>query len=524
MHRFALLFSALAFLAAALITERIFEGMPHIEDEIAYVWQAKALARGHLTIPSPPHEKSFLVPFVVDHNGQRFGKYPPGWPAVLALGVLLGARPLVNPLLAGAAVWLTYLLGSRLLGERVGLLAAGLTLTSPFFLMNSATLLSHPLGLVLSAIFALSWLEAFTGWPSNRRWFFTLTAALALGVLFLTRPWTALGLGLPFSLHGIYLLWRGEWEVRRRFLVVCLVLLAAVLAYLGWQYALTGDPFLNPYILWWPYDKVGFGPGIGVTAEGHSLTQGLINTRQSLWNGSSDIFGWGYFSWIFLPFGVWVVWRDARALLVASVFPCLVLVYIAYWIGSFLFGPRYYYEGLYSLAIISAAGIAFLAGWPITPAQPVKHVTENPGHLVAEQPAGQPSTPWRVIQQITSLRKARPWLALGVLGLLVSYNLLLYTPDRLGEIHGLYDIRRDRLQPFLTAEARELTPALVIVHPERWMPYGNLLELQDPFLSTPFIFAYSRGSQEDAALASSFPERAAIHYYPDEPYIFYVVK
>ena len=52
--------------------------MPHLEDEIAYVWQAQALAGGAIKLPSPPEPKSFLVPFVVDYDGFRFGKYPPG--------------------------------------------------------------------------------------------------------------------------------------------------------------------------------------------------------------------------------------------------------------------------------------------------------------------------------------------------------------------------------------------------------------------------------------------------------------
>ena len=129
----------------------------------AYAWQAQVISTGHLTLPSPPFPHSFLVPFVVDYNGQRFGKYPLGWPALLGLGILLGLRSWVNPLLAGLGVWLTYRLGQRTLGATVGLLAAGLTAASPFFLMNSGSLLSHPFGLVLSAGFALAgWMPFVT--------------------------------------------------------------------------------------------------------------------------------------------------------------------------------------------------------------------------------------------------------------------------------------------------------------------------------------------------------------------------
>ena len=165
----ALALSVVAVIVTAWVTWHIFEAMPHLEDEVAYAWQAAVIAKGQLTFPSPEHRQSFLVPFVVDYQGRRFGKYPLGWPVLMAVGVRLGIRWLLNPLLAGFGTWLTFLLGKRLFNERVGLLAAVLTLTSPFFLMNSGSLLSHPFGLVLSAAFVLAWLEAFAscGGPVN---------------------------------------------------------------------------------------------------------------------------------------------------------------------------------------------------------------------------------------------------------------------------------------------------------------------------------------------------------------------
>ncbi len=494
--RFALLLSLLAVLLTCLVTDRIFEQMPHIEDEIAYVWQAEAIAMGHLTVPSPPDPHSFLVPFVVDYEGQRFGKYPLGWPAMLAAGVYLGIRSLVNPLLAGLGVWLTYRLGKRVFGETVGLLAAVLTITSPFFLMNSGSLLSHPLGLVLSAGFALAWLETWDDSPLNP-WWTLITAGLCLGVLILTRPLTAVGLVLVFVPHGIYLWLCRGWEDRRRMLVFMAIVLALSSLYVFWQYALTGDPWLNPYTLWWKYDKVGFGPGFGRLEEGHTLDQARINTRFSLWIGWHDLFGWGRFSWIFIPFGLLAILRHRqwKALLLAAVYPSLVLIYLAYWIGSSLFGPRYYYEGLYSLTLLSGAGIAFLAGWPTHPSESWKRYTGW----------------WRV----------RPLLVTSFLLLLVSANLIYYVPVRLGGMYGLYGITRSRLDPFQTSEAQALAPALVIVHPDEWTEYGALLELQDPSLSGPFLIVISRGKNPDTALEREYPNRTVVHYYPDEPYTFY---
>jgi len=221
----ALLLSICAVIITAWISANIFEGLPHLEDEYAYVWQAQAIAGGQFIIPSPPESDKFMIPFVVDYNGQRFGKYPLGWPVVLSFGERVGLRTLVNPLLAGLAVWLTYRLSKKILGERCGLLAAGLTLTSPVFLMYSGMLLSHPWGLVLSAAFALSWLEAVDEQNDVPGWLPTLGAGFTLGVLALSRPLTSLGVAISFGIHGFILLWRGSSVIRRRVVTVGLVAL-----------------------------------------------------------------------------------------------------------------------------------------------------------------------------------------------------------------------------------------------------------------------------------------------------------
>jgi 4-amino-4-deoxy-L-arabinose transferase-like glycosyltransferase len=496
--RVALILSLLAVAAAFFVHDRVFERMAHLEDEMAYVWEAQTISGGHISQPSPPGRKSFLVPFVVDYNGVRFGKYPLGWPLVLALGEVSGFRFLINPLLSGLGVWLIYCLGKKVFGQTVGLLAGFLTLTSPFFLMNSGSLLSHPMGLVLSTLFVLAWMDAFCDRDYARKWVATLVAAFALGGLALTRPYTALAVGFPFAIHGIYLLISGDWLIRQRLIIMGIMLISLSSLHLVWQYALTGDPFLNPYTLWWEYDKAGFGPGFGHRESGHTINQAWINTRHSLQVGSMDLFGWGRYSWIFLPFGLLAVIRDRnwRALLPISVLPTLVVIYLAYWIGSSLFGPRYFYEGLYSLTLLSGVGIAYLAGWPTRPG--------------AEWP------------NYSGWQRVRSLAITAVVTVLISFNLLLYTPMRLGGMHGLYGVERAHIEPFLSRSAQELTPALVIVHTSgTWIEYGTLIELENAYLNTPFIFVIARGQRVDQEVTNYFPERNVYHYYPDTPYSFY---
>ncbi len=502
----ALVLSIIAVIAAYLVAGRVFNFMPHIEDEMAYVWQAQVITTGKVMLPSPPDPKSILVPFVVDYHGNRFGKYPLGWPIMLAFGLLLHARDWINPILGGLAVWLTYLLGKKVFDERVGLLAALLTVTSPFFLMNSGSLLSHPWALVLSLAFVLAWLDIFSHREVHEEknkdavnvahfvieppmWMKVSVAGLSLGVLAMTRPLTAIAVGLPFFVHGIYLLWRGDKPIRVR--VLTIGLLAGFVAALVplWQFAVTGNALLNPYTLWWPYDKIGFGPGFGREQGGHSLFWAWVNLKVSFDAGWSDFFGWKGLSWLFLPFGLAALGRNLRAWLIALVFPSIVLLYMAYWIGSDLYGPRYYYEGFYSLTIVTAAGIFWLAS------------------------------------RIFAGTRARRWMKIAVTLLcvfLVGYNLTVYLPNRLKSMTNLYGISRAMLAPFETAQAKMLTPALVVVHFQKeWTEYGGLLELQNAELTSPFIFALSRGQAADALLPDDYPNRKIIYYYTDELNVLY---
>jgi hypothetical protein len=496
--RIALVISLITILVTYYVTIQYFEAIPHLEDEIAYVWQARAIAEGNLVVASPPQAESFLVPFVVDHNGVRFGKYPLGWPVLLGIGVRFGIRSLVNPLLAGLGVWLTYRLGKKIFGETVGIIASLLTLTSPFFLMNSGSLLSHSFGLVLSLAFALAWLDSFTGQGNPHQKLTIAVAGASLGVLALTRPLTAVAVAFPFAIHGVYLFIRREWSTRWQLIVVGgLALGIGALTFL-WQYAVTGNALLNPYTLWWEYDKVGFGPGFGLTESGHSLRLARINTRFSLRVGYGDLFGWLRYSWIFLPFGLLgvILRRNWRGLLLGAVFPSLVIFYAAYWVGAWLFGPRYYFEGLFSLTLFTAVGIAWLAGWPILPDEP-----------------------WR---NYIGWQRARPLLVLAFVSILIIGNLIYYTPQRLSSLRGLYGMEKADLIPFFTEQAQELTPALIVVHPKNWMEYGVLLDLQSPDLDSPFIFIFSHDRESDEALREDFPDRNFYHYYPSEPFVFYL--
>lgn len=67
-------------------TRLLFEALPHLEEEFAHPWVAQAMAEGEIRLPAPDDADAMLVPFVVQAQGFRFGKHPPGFPSVLTAG------------------------------------------------------------------------------------------------------------------------------------------------------------------------------------------------------------------------------------------------------------------------------------------------------------------------------------------------------------------------------------------------------------------------------------------------------
>jgi len=489
----AITLAILTVVACAWISQNIFERMPHVEDEFANLWQAHVMAENEIFLPSPPVSRAFMVPFVIDYQGRRFAKYPPGWPATLSLGVRAGLTYMVNPALAGLAVWLIYRLGSKISRPDIGLLAALLAALSPMMLMLSGTIMPHSLSLFLTLSFMLAWLDLYPrrGVSEMERtkvpaWLLILVAGLSLGTLALTRPMTAAGVALPFAVHGLFILIRGSRRQRKQAAATATLVLAVAALILLWQAALTGDSWLNPYTLWWPYDQVGFGPGYGRLEGGHDISSALGSAYFNLRAGVNDLFGWPYLSWLFLPFGIVALRRNRDGWFALSIFPSLIVVHFAYWVGSRLFGPRYYYEALPGLTIGSAMGVAWLGGW---------------------------------IGKLSRWQYARRVASAALIFFLILVNITMYLPLRIGGMHGLYDVNRAAMQPI---EEADLGRSLVFVHtPGSWYEYGRLITLVPPFSEGDLLLVISRGTANNEQVIEAYPDLPVYHYYPDQPYEFY---
>jgi len=490
--RIALALAIFSALVSYLVGLRYFEQLPHIEDEMAYSWQAKALARGVLLVPAPPCVECVRVPFVLTtSSGFRTSKYPPGWSAALALGELAGAREWVNPVLAALCAWLTYRLARRFLAPMPAILAELLLGLSPLFLIQTGSLLGHAFSTFLLLVFTLAWLDGTSGEPKLPLWVSGLQAALSLGLLVLTRPLTALAGSLPFILHGVWCLIKGSSSKRYWVMSIGLGVLPFVGLYLLWQAQVTGSPWHNPYQMWWPYDTIGFGPTAGLMAGGYWPENAIENMVKMIKLMASDLFGWKGLSFILLPFGIVALFKQRQAWLVLAIFPSLVLGYAFYWISSTLFSTRYYVEALPALAVFSAAGFNWLAGEFLTKKR------------------------WKSVPL-----PSPTWLA--AVALLLFYIIraaISYTPQRLSTFIGMNEATQERMRPFQAAIQQGLAPAIVIVNwPNYWTEWGGLVDLNNPFLDTPLVVISHRGDAEMDALIKQFPEYRIFNYYSDRPW------
>jgi len=462
-----LLLCIFAFGAATAVAYGVFQVVPHLEDEHANLFQAKVFATGKLYAPGPSQPGAFYVPFVLDWEGRRFSKYPPGYSLVLALGVLARTPWLVNPLLGALALIATFALGREIFlhDEQAALLAAIFGATSPMFLGLSAALLSHALSLLLLTTFAWAFLRSTL--HALRPTLYALLAGVTLGWAALTRPLTAIAYALPF---GVWAVWQVARRRARLWPFIVSVLVAAAIAALLplYQWALTGDYSVNLYATWWGYDSIGFGPGHGPLPEGHSLASAFHNADLDLISLLTDLHGWPALGWVLIVPGLLMAPRDRRDVALFAPLVALAVAHGFYWVrGSSIYGPRYWYEAAPFLWLLSARGLVKL---------------------------------WEWARGRSAFRSV---IKIG-LAVLIVLNVAITIPARFAFWRGLYFVTNE---PWRAVQQANIHNALVIVRGKLWTDYGAVLWANSPALDDDVVFARDQGEAVNAAVIAQYPGR-----------------
>lgn len=163
---------------------------PKIIDATMYALQASWLASGKLGLPVGMLSESLRGRFLLEHDSQLFGLFPPGYPLLLAAGYVLGAPMLVGPMLAALLTWLTYSVAKEVAGAEEGTarLAALLSIACGTLRYHTADTMSHG----AAALWMMLGVLALT--RSERSLRYALLAGAALGMLLATRFASALPL------------------------------------------------------------------------------------------------------------------------------------------------------------------------------------------------------------------------------------------------------------------------------------------------------------------------------------------
>ncbi len=478
--------SAVALVGSGYAAVVLFDRAPHILDAVSYYFQAKLFASGRLAAPAPPLKEAFPTPFFVAHDGKWFSQYTPGTSLLLAVGFLLKVPWLVEPVLAAATVLVLFAIGRRHYGTNVALLATVLISTSPFLWLLAGSFMSH----VPSTFFATIFLYAATRYLEKpaRRW--VVGGALALGCSLMIREATAV---LYLATVGPYVVWKCLRYRKLKEVIPHLALGASILAafgvvYLMYNWAQTGSPWLPPRLLFSTRENsFGFGNGIGFYGR-HTPAAGLVNADEQLTSLTIVLFGWPFYFSLALMLMPFIAGRPRSwDLMHGSIFGAFVVAYVALYYHGIVFGPRYYFDALPSMVLLSARGFATLA---------------STGSAILASIAGKAA--WR-----PKVRTAALLLAGG----LISCNLLYFIP-REAELYKGYSGMPGGKGPELGYFVRmDLTgrqvvkPKSLITTDDWWIYTVYLAAMNPPDLASGAVLALMPPGEAGMRLLATYAGR-----------------
>jgi 4-amino-4-deoxy-L-arabinose transferase-like glycosyltransferase len=340
--------SLTALLATSVLGRVILHNFPNSGDEWCYLLQAEIFSQGKLSVASPPHREFFDVGWMIN-NGAFYTQHPPGWPLVLAAGVLLGVPWLINPLLGMLTLLVVYALGKTMYDTRVAAIALLLMLGSPFFLFNSASYWAHPaslLFLTLSLLYFVKGLEA----ASVRS---LVIGGLCGSLSFLIRPLEQVAFLVACGLFCLFHAVRHRQGLKAGsvFLGTHLV---GVLLLLGYHTLQNGHPFVTGYQL--AYSATG-APNMLLTLPTWRYIDDYLLSLVVWTVPGLPLLAGGYSVAMLGRHAQGTRAREWDGLLLLSCASCIVLYALVAYPSLVGYGPRYYYSLLGALVLLAARGI-----------------------------------------------------------------------------------------------------------------------------------------------------------------------
>jgi hypothetical protein len=461
----------LLFLSLSLaISFYVFDAIPRVTDTNAEYVHAKMLAQGHLTFPSHKLPRFFDFDHMIN-DGRWYSQFPPGHLFFLALGHRLDIPWIVNPLLGMLSLVAIYFLARETHGALTSRVAAVLTLLSPFVVFMSSEYMSHATSLLFTTLFILFFIKSARA-PRARD---AILAASALGIVFITRPLTALAVSIPWIAHGIRALVGNPRKYVRLYILMAMIFAFFVLIQLGFNYLTNGNPLTYGYAVVHGEDHVPQFGSIPASYGGgtHTLWRGIGQTFNNLNGLNFFLFRWPFPSLIFV-LAVFLSFSLNRInhLFLATLLS-LLGVHLFYFFQDWCFGPRFVYEASGLLIILTASGILRLP-------------------IVIAAAAGRVAFPRQMIYGAAVVFLAGMYVFSLVCFLSPNFSM------KFDYCFGNTDNLLARLE-----EQYDLNNALVFISAENYWTVGYVNPQAD---DAPVIYARNLG-KKNRELIESYPER-----------------
>lgn len=319
-------------------------------DAAAYSIQAKMLLKGLVRVPVAQPAEFFSTTHCVNDGHSYFGKYPPGWPSVLAIGIFLGIPWIINTLLVVAGLFVLFQLGRKLYDENIAWIALLFASFSLVTAWSAIGFFSEPLAMLATGVFVYCMIMALENGKNN----WSIGAGAALGILLITRPQAAFTIALPMAVLWLWNIFRGKRRIKEA-VVIGIAFLPFCALLFAYNNSLTGSGLHFPYALYNIHDRLGFGlraRDIGEPPVYFGIQSFLRNFPKELCLISVKTIPLCYFLLAALlasrkkrPYDGFILWTAG--------FVTIFYGFFFVWMSS----PRYHFPALFVLALGSARGL-----------------------------------------------------------------------------------------------------------------------------------------------------------------------
>ncbi|MEO8333459.1 MAG: glycosyltransferase family 39 protein [bacterium] len=340
-----------ALIASATLAIICFGRQPHNADEVAQLFHAKILLSGRLSLPADPNPEFFGMDNMIE-QGRWYSQFPVAGPAFLAVGMLLRAAWLVNPVLLALTVLSVYGFARRAYGEPIARASALLFALCPFALFVSASFMNHLPVLWLTSVAMMQlaiWMDAETSREANRA---AAIIGVALGVAFAVRPLDAL---VAAGVIGLMQLTQVKNAVRLRSIAAQVgggLIPVAILFYVNWR--TTGAPMRLGYdVLYGDAHSLGFH--VDPYGRSHTPLRAVLYASKYLLQLNVLLFEWPLPAVGVLAVGLLAMRRPTRwdYFLIGLLF-AQTIAYALYWHDGSFRGPRFLFNALPAVIILIA--------------------------------------------------------------------------------------------------------------------------------------------------------------------------